>query len=223
MNPPPMPPGLNYLMTVSSLFVKQQLELLEIITGFETQNKYAVKNQTGQTVYYASEQSDCCSRNCCGPFRGFEMPIVDIYGHEIIHLIRPFTCNFCNCCGCCKCCLQKVDVYSPPGTLVGTVQEVWTFCIPKFKVLDPGGNVVLRITGPCCQFNLCCNDVEFKVLSSDGQIEVGKISKKWSGFAQEIFTDADFFGISFPLDLDVKMKATLLGALFLIDFMFFED
>ena len=27
---------------------------------------------------------------------------------------------------------------------------------------------------------------------------------------------------SFPMDLDVKCKATLLGALFLIDYMFFE-
>jgi hypothetical protein len=41
---------------------------------------------------------------------------------------------------------------------------------------------------------------------------------------KEAFTDADNFGVgvSFPLDLDVKVKATLLGAVFLIDFMFFE-
>lgn len=46
--------------------------------------------------------------------------------------------------------------------------------------------------------------------------KVGKISKQWSGMAREIFTDADFFGITFPLDLDVRMKAVLLGATFLI-------
>lgn len=45
---------------------------------------------------------------------------------------------------------------------------------------------------------------------------IGKISKQWSGLAREIFTDADFFGITFPLDLDVRMKAVLLGATFLI-------
>ena len=38
----------------------------------------------------------------------------------------------------------------------------------------------------------------------------------------ELFTDADNFGISFPLDLDVNAKAILLGATFLIDFMYFE-
>ena len=68
--------------------------------------------------------------------------------------------------------------------------------------------------------------------------KVGMITKQWTGFAKEAFTDADNFGISFPLDLDVKVifminfpdsisilqvKATLLGALFLIDFMYFEQ
>lgn len=35
--------------------------------------------------------------------------------------------------------------------------------------------------------------------------EVGKISKQWAGLAREMFTDADFFGINFPIDLDVKV------------------
>lgn len=46
--------------------------------------------------------------------------------------------------------------------------------------------------------------------------EVGKISKQWSGLVREMFTDADFFGINFPMDLDVRMKAVMLGACFLI-------
>lgn len=52
--------------------------------------------------------------------------------------------------------------------------------------------------------------------------EVGKISKQWSGLAREMFTDADFFGISFPMDLDVRMKAVMLGACFLIVRHFFN-
>ena len=52
-------------------------------------------------------------------------------------------------------------------------------------------------------------------MTKDGQ-EVGKISKQWSGLVKEAFTDADNFGIQFPMDLDVKIKACLLGAVFLI-------
>lgn len=53
-------------------------------------------------------------------------------------------------------------------------------------------------------------------MSKDGGTQVGKISKKWSGLLREAFTDADNFGISFPMDLDVRMKAVMLGACFLI-------
>lgn len=82
--------------------------------------------------------------------------------------------------------------------------------------------MALTIEGPMCTFSVCGSDVEFNVLSPDGSQEVGKISKQWSGFLRETFTDADTFGINFPIDLDVRMKAVLLGATFLIDFNFFE-
>jgi len=72
-----------------------------------------------------------------------------------------------------------------------------------------------------CTYSVC-GSVEFQILSRDGGTQVGKISKKWSGLLREAFTDADNFGISFPVDLDVRMKAVMLGACFLIDFMFFE-
>jgi hypothetical protein len=55
-----------------------------------------------------------------------------------------------------------------------------------------------------------------QVYSPDGMTEVGRITKQWSGFAREAFTDADLFGVSFPMDLDVKIKAVMLGACFLI-------
>ena len=55
-----------------------------------------------------------------------------------------------------------------------------------------------------------------QVLTADGATKIGKISKKWSGFGREIFTDADMFGVCFPMDLEVKLKAVLMGAVFLI-------
>jgi hypothetical protein len=59
-------------------------------------------------------------------------------------------------------------------------------------------------------------------MTNDGT-EVGKVTKQWSGVAREAFTDADNFGINFPMDLDVRIKTVLLAAVFLIDFMFFEQ
>jgi len=35
-----------------------------------------------------------------------------------------------------------------------------------------------------------------QVYDANGEQEVGKISKQWSGFVQEYFTDADNFGVN---------------------------
>ena len=124
---------------------------------------------------------------------------------------------------CFPCCLQSIEVLSQPeGTTVGTVEQEWALCGPKFVVKDGTDTVVLRIEGPALPSCGCCGE-EFSVFTPDGRNEVGQITKQWSGYAQEAFTDADNFGISFPLDLDVNIKATLLAALFLIDYMYFES
>lgn len=217
MVPANCPPGLEYLCQIDQLIVKQKVEMLEAFTGFETKNKYTVKNSMGQDVYKAKEDTDCCTRNICGPQRPFDMIIRDNYDNEVIHLNRPLRCNSCLF----PCCLQEIEISSPPGQVIGTVVQDWSLCTPQFSVKDHNGDTVLRIEGPLCTFSFC-GDVEFQVLSVDGSTEVGKISKQWSGILREAFTDSDNFGISFPMDLDVRMKATLLGALFLIDFMFFE-
>ncbi len=54
-------------------------------------------------------------------------------------------------------------------------------------------------------------------MSLDESSVIGRISKQWTGFEAEAFTDADIFGLRFPMDLDVKIKAVKLGACFLIE------
>uniref|UniRef100_A0A1I8GR61 Phospholipid scramblase n=1 Tax=Macrostomum lignano TaxID=282301 RepID=A0A1I8GR61_9PLAT len=51
--------------------------------------------------------------------------------------------------------------------------------------------------------------------SHDGSTEVGRVSKQWTNLLQEYFTDVDNFGITFPRDLSVKIKAVVLAACFL--------
>merc|ERR1712198_644828 len=115
------PPGLQYLTMVDQLLVKQKVEILEAVTGFETQNKYKVFNSLGQQVYKAKEDSDCCTRQCCGPARCFDLNITDMQEQEVIHLNRPLRCQAC----CFPCCLQELEVSSPPGSIIGTVELLW--------------------------------------------------------------------------------------------------
>ena len=61
-------------------------------------------NSLGQQVYNAKEDTDCCTRQCCGPMRPFDMNITDMTGNEVIHLNRPLRCQAC----CFPCCLQVI-------------------------------------------------------------------------------------------------------------------
>lgn len=72
------------------------------IFNFGKVNKYTMMNSTGQKIYYAVEENDCCTRNICGSLREFEIKIIDIYDNELIHLSRRYACQSCFF----PCCLQ---------------------------------------------------------------------------------------------------------------------
>ena len=199
------------------------LKSVTAFVGFEGANKYSVKNSLGQKVYHAVEDNDCCTRNCCGPIRPFDMKIIDNTQREVIHLYRPLRCDSCWC----PCFLQQMEVSSPPGNLIGYVTQEWSILVPKFRIENSAGETVLRIegmffsllnhklyiicsSGPFCTFSMC-GDVEFQVLSRDGSMQLGKITKQWTGLIREAFTDA---GIYWPLVLTVDrflIKVTLLS------------
>lgn len=214
---PNCPPGLEYLTTLDQILVKQQLEIMEVLTGYETKNKYRIFNNMGQNVYFAVEDSETCARNCLGNLRLFDMKILDNLGNEVIHIYRPFRCNSC----CYPMCLQELEITAPVGEVVGYVTQLWSLDKQYFQIENSSREPIFKIVGPFCTFT-CGGDVVFRVMSNDEQHEVGSIRKQWSGFVMEAYTDADNFGITFPKDLDVRMKAVMLGACFLIDFMFYE-
>ncbi|XP_060951776.1 phospholipid scramblase 2-like [Limanda limanda] len=216
-SPVGVPPGLEYLAQIDQILIHQKVELLEAFIGFETNNQYEIKNSLGQKIYKAKEKNDCCTRNCCGSLRSFDMKIKDTMDQEVIRLVRPFRCVSCWC----PCCLQEMEVQAPPGTTIGYVKQLWHPFLPRFSIQGANKESLLVLEGPCFACN-CCGDVNFELKGKDGGKPIGRISKQWSGLLKEVFTDTDNFGIQFPLDLDVKMKAVLMGACFLIDFMFFE-
>lgn len=211
------PPGLEYLTQIDQLLVHQRVNLAEMVIGWETNNVYTVKNSMGQQVFMAIEENDIFTMQACGPARPFTIHFHDNVGQEVLTLTRPLKCTLC----CFPCCLQVLEVQSPAGSPIGYVEQNWHPVLPKFTILNEMRKPQLKIKGSCCDCR-CMSDVIFEVTSLDESTVVGQISKQWGGFMQEGFTDADNFGISFPMDLDVKIKAVMVGACFLIDFMFFE-
>ncbi|XP_050415040.1 phospholipid scramblase 1 [Patella vulgata] len=217
--PAGLPAGLAYLAQLSEVRVHQILELLEVITGFEKNNRYSICNEGEQQFMFAKEDTDCCTRQMCGTARPFVMNITDTNEQPLIQLHRPFRCQG-SCLWCCY--LQEMEIQSPPGNKVGEVKEVWTCWTPKYHVYDATGSPVFTIIGDCC-YCKCCTDVVFRVLAGvdDGGEEVGQIVKHWGG-CREMFGGANDFSLRFPANMDLMKKTILMGATFLIDFNYFE-
>ncbi|CAH0599198.1 unnamed protein product [Chrysodeixis includens] len=131
-------------------------------------------------------------------FKKFDIKIFNHYGNEVVHVKRPF--HFCT---------KKVLVWSPPGNFVGSVKEVktrWKTYIVKDRV----DKDILKIV-PAGIFNYMYNIQ----LVYDGTV-AGVIRKQ----SDVVPLDVKHFAVSFPIELDVRDKAVLLGACFMVGFRY---
>ena len=184
---------------------------------YERANTYKVLNALGQQVYTAFEVNTThCSRNCsccCCPshLREFEISVRDNLNIEVARFQRPYKCNSC-CFNLLSCSLQEMSILDRAGNVIGSVKQKKSCRAAVFDICDENGNIVLELKrDDCCM----CGAGDFDVYTSD-DVHIGKVTKEWGGYVQETRTEADNFGIEFPIDLDVKCKTVILGALFLI-------
>ncbi|CAL8068610.1 unnamed protein product [Calicophoron daubneyi] len=212
------PAGLEYLAKVDQILVKQKIEILEVLTTLEVTTRYQCLNTVGQGVYNCIEETTQFDRCCFGPRRPFTIHFLNNSSKEVITATRKrkraWFPLFCSCSGCC---LDELSVEAPAGMPVGSVRQMYSGCKSQYSVLDESNREILRIHGPdnsTCVF--ADEDTDFKIMSTDGTSEIGRISQQWTYLLQEYFTDGANIGIFFPVDLDVKIKAVLLGAVFLI-------
>ena len=68
---------------------------------------------------------------------------------------------------------------------------------PHYGVYDASHDLVARIRGPCCVCNApCCGDVEFPVLTLEGEgQQTAMCAKQWTGYVLEMFTTADNYNV----------------------------
>jgi len=180
------------------------------------QSRFRVKNKDGAQVYFAQEDSECCERACHKNRRGYVMTMTDNSGRVAIKYtrIRPGSQSCCDH-------TEKVDCHDANGNSIGFIRQVEPKCCDEMtlKLNDVNMNTQLYI-----RFKPeCCERPKFRVYGIDNQTLIGTIEKKRGNILREMFTNADTYGVDFPLDLDVNAKALILGALFLIDMMYFEE
>jgi uncharacterized protein YxjI len=200
--------NLPVLAQAQSLVVRQQKELLEVFTDFETKNRYVVQLPDGQPALYAAETGGGAmaflTRSFLKSRRPFTMRLLDTYGAVALVLERPWTWFF-----------SELEVRDGQGRLLGTIDQRFAFFARRFSVRDASGRELAQLHGPFFR------PWTFRVMQ--GGAEVGRITKQWSGLLREAFTDADTFGVQLGPGMDPRLRTLALAATFLIDFLYFED
>jgi uncharacterized protein YxjI len=193
------------LETVNGLVISQKKEWGEIVTGFETKNKYVVLDQSGRELYMAIEEGgSTLARWFLKAWRPFEIHVRAFDQTPVIRVARPFRFYF-----------HELNVFGKDENLLGTIKREFAILRRIYSVYDPDGNKLFRLFGPIL------HPWTFEI--RDESAECGKITKKWSGLLKEGFTDTDNFGVTFPREWPAEQKALFLGAVFLIDFVHFEN
>ena len=193
------------LAVANTFVISQKKEWGEIVSGFEARNRYVVLNELGNELYQAREESgSLLARWFLKALRPFTIVLTGADGTPALHLARPFRFYF-----------HKLEVRAPGGKLLGTVELEFSWLHRLFRVTDAQGRELCRLHGPLF------HPWTFEIRQNDR--EVGKITKKWSGLLKEGFTDTDNFAAVLPPGMSVEAKCVLLGAVFLIDFVYFEN
>lgn len=235
--------GFDKLM-IPGIFVKQKFELLEVLTGCETENKYTVYacdvagNKEGIPLFKCKEKSGFFNRNCLpGDCRRFGMEVTHDSGGQLsldglpfLKMERPFACTFL--------CLNRpfIEVnYSENGlnSYLGKVVNDFSCCEMFFTVFDKTNNPVYQIRGTIWQIgvyrqqNNCavcksCQQAFLFILDlRQGGRKVGIIEKRGKGFT-ELISDADNFSLLFPIKATAEERVLIMAACLLLDFRYFE-
>jgi len=238
------------LADTTRLIVKQQFEPIEALAHAtanalnmsalgnlgEIANRYDVFDEGGDK-FRVIEQSDhlgLTGRCCCNPNHQLKLHVYapDAFSNtsEVMVFDRPCKCG--QCCSCCGICRQEMVAYDENSQhQIGYIQQPFLGggLAPTLQVMEREGEepyATIQSEAVCCIAGLCC-DHTFVVKDAHGNT-IGTIVKlkpdNIGQFSQELVSDADVFSIEFKdRDLDVNKKATLFGALHLIDYMFFEN
>jgi len=191
------------------IMVHQTKEWGEILVGFESRNKFELRDEAGEKLGLAAEEGGgfgaMMGRQFFGHCRKATVHIYDNQGQPLGRGEKPFRWFF-----------QRMEVFDGDQRL-GAVERKFSWLKRRLVVENAAGEPVMEIVGPI----LLLGRGTFKLMFQ-GQ-EVGRISKKWGGLLREAFTDADIFGVECEPTVPAELRKILLVATFLIDFTYFEN
>lgn len=226
--------GIYDILKEPTLVIERQIELMNVVIGFEQANRYRILNSLGQQIAYMEEVdfgfAKAIGRQFFRLHRPFEIGVYSNAGELLMTIKRPFS--FIN---------SHIKALLPGHANGEVIHEVigesvqswhlWRRRYNLFKLEDEEGDYA--------QFGAVDSGFlafDFPVRDETGSV-IASVDRNWVGLGRELFTDtgvymvrmdpASFEGlgdlypsVAGPLTLD--QRAVLLGNAVSIDFDYFS-
>jgi len=188
----------------ASLTVRQSVEMLQVFTGLEAKNRYSILDPGGNELLYAYEESGFWGRQFLGGHRPLSLKFIDPQGKQELTASLSFFWFF-----------SHLKLQSLQGGVLGRMERRFKLLGRRFDLFDDKG-IVGSIEGPLFRPNT------FWV--RQGEVDLAKVTKRWSGVSREVFTSADTFEVEYIVPtIPESMRWLILGSAFAIDLDFFES
>ncbi|KAF9999451.1 hypothetical protein BGZ80_002465 [Entomortierella chlamydospora] len=198
------------LLTQPALIMTRQIEMMNLLVGFEQANKYAIVDPSGTSIGYIAEEDTtfvkAMSRQVFRTHRPFKASVLDLEGNEVLRIHRPFA--FIN---------SRIMISTPDDRLIGEVQQEWhlirrrynlfTVEQPDPKTMQKDGETTAISTDRNLdgkgmnRVQFAHIDGGFLALDFDMQDEqgqkMGSVNRNFVGFARELFTDSGQYALRF--------------------------
>jgi uncharacterized protein YxjI len=200
--------ALEPLLVGDGLVVSQEVEWSQVLVGWNARNHYAVRDLNYRLVVYVGEAGegwgDALLRNYW-PFRRVRLEAMTPSGIVAMAVTRSW-----------RWWMARLEVQAWDGRQMGVIQQRWRWLRRAFDVLDPGGETLATIEGQIW------HPWTYRITAKG--VEVAVIRKRWSGWAKQVLTNADDFGIQFlPALTDGPMRQLLLAATLAIDLVAYDN
>ncbi|KAF9337165.1 hypothetical protein BG006_006042 [Podila minutissima] len=200
------------VLSQPALIMTRQIEMMNVLVGFEQANKYAIVDPAGNPIGYIAEEDTtfvkAMSRQMLRTHRPFKASVLDLEGNEILKIHRPFA--FIN---------SRIMISTPDDRLIGEVQQEWHLIRRRYNLFtveqpDPTEYDVVDTTATALTNEKAKGDAKslnrvqfahidggFLALDFDMQDEQGQkmasVNRNFVGFARELFTDSGQYALRF--------------------------
>lgn len=201
--------GTDFLNGIEQLEIQQTVQLSTLLGNTTSGKQYKVKVPRAETIFLATETSTICQQNILGSTRGFTLSLMDPTGQIAFTFIKEVSW------GCLPGFLHKMTVYCSEA--IGSIEQNYTFLGPEFTVYDNTRNALCKIYGP--NIYCCCisKDTQFQIVSVDGTHQIASLMHQWDHVQLD-----NTLTLTVPSDTNVELKGLLLGAAFLLEYLYFE-